>query len=470
MVIMCSSIDKWRNYFESADGDIFEVIKQAVVVAALDHPKEFKLERDGIAEKLFSCLMTRCHHSCDHEGLSILSGKQVESEERVKSNLVESGVCGGSDVRSGGKVITSSTNDNLTGNHVSNFSYDEAEALTEEIEEENQMVGEVLRIKEILLNRENESPKELYDSLRRLQLMALSVSTLKVTEIGKAVNNLRKHKSKDISDLSRTLVNDWRSLVDDWVSATKAIRAAATDGSPDSVNPMHPSLKAAATDGSPDSVNPTAVDEEEEEGLPSPPLDEAFFATQPTSMELSKFFDGMDEDGNLHNREEFDKSRVSGNRRTSQNPYRRPQHPVQNASLLKKENNSHMVPRQETVVKQTKPGNTDSAARRLAYSSFDHNKVSHETPLQPKKDTVGTRSLLSFDKHDKLQSSDEVSVRLKLEAAKRRLHEGYQQAENAKKQRTIQVMDFRDMPKKPSSGNKNSHVRPGHHNRSFGRR
>lgn len=35
---------------------------------------------------------------------------------------------------------------------VSNYSYDEAEALTEEIEEESQMFEEVLRIKEILAN------------------------------------------------------------------------------------------------------------------------------------------------------------------------------------------------------------------------------------------------------------------------------------------------------------------------------
>ena len=43
-------------------------------------------------------------------------------------------------------------------------------------------------------------------------------------------------------------------------------------------------------EGTPESVKPSAVDdEEEEEGLPSPPLDEgAFFATQPTSMELSE--------------------------------------------------------------------------------------------------------------------------------------------------------------------------------------
>lgn len=41
------------------------------------------------------------------------------------------------------------------------------------------------------------------------------------------------------------------------------------------------------TEGTPDSINPSVLDEEE--GLPSPPLDEgAFFATEPTSMELSR--------------------------------------------------------------------------------------------------------------------------------------------------------------------------------------
>lgn len=44
-----------------------------------------------------------------------------------------------------------------------------------------------------------------------------------------------------------------------------------------------------AEGGTPESVNPSVVDEEE--GLPSPPLDDlTFFATQPTSMEFSQVF------------------------------------------------------------------------------------------------------------------------------------------------------------------------------------
>ncbi|KAA8531389.1 hypothetical protein F0562_006115 [Nyssa sinensis] len=58
----------------------------------------------------------------------------------------------------------------------------------------------------------------------------------------------------------------WKDMVDEWVNATVAI---------------------VGVEGTPESVNPSVVDEEE--GLPSPLLDEgAFFATQPTSIELSQ--------------------------------------------------------------------------------------------------------------------------------------------------------------------------------------
>jgi len=43
------------------------------------------------------------------------------------------------------------------------------------------------------------------------------------------------------------------------------------------------------SEGTPDSVNPSVVEDEDEEGLPSPPMDEgALFAAPTGSMELSQ--------------------------------------------------------------------------------------------------------------------------------------------------------------------------------------
>jgi len=56
------------------------------------------------------------------------------------------------------KVNSASVDDPgvMNTNRVSNYSYGEAEALTDEIEEESQYVEEVFRIKDVLLNCEEE--------------------------------------------------------------------------------------------------------------------------------------------------------------------------------------------------------------------------------------------------------------------------------------------------------------------------
>ncbi|XP_020696654.1 probable mediator of RNA polymerase II transcription subunit 26b, partial [Dendrobium catenatum] len=87
---------------------------------------------------------------------------------------------------------------------------------------ESQIVGEVMKIKEILFNNQNESDSILYDSLRTLQLLHLSVETLKATKIGRTVNALRKHSYKQIQELAQTLVNRWKELVDEWVKSAAA--------------------------------------------------------------------------------------------------------------------------------------------------------------------------------------------------------------------------------------------------------
>ncbi|KAK1322590.1 hypothetical protein QJS10_CPA03g02032 [Acorus calamus] len=51
-----------------------------------------------------------------------------------------------------------------------------------------------------------ESEAELFDCLRRLGLIKISVEILKVTAIGRAISDLRKHNSKRIHHIVRTLI------------------------------------------------------------------------------------------------------------------------------------------------------------------------------------------------------------------------------------------------------------------------
>lgn len=437
------SLDNWRNYFRSANGDIFDIIDHAVMVAALDCPKEFKLRRDRIAEKLFTCKLTRCS-GCDRVELAVPSGNEFDDdEEDCKRDGCEFEAGGSKESK-----VNSCRDDHVSNQIVSNFSSgDIAEALTDEIEEESQVVGEVLRIKEILHNSRDESDSVLFESLRRLQLMALTVDTLKATEIGKAVNGLRKHGSKQIRHLARTLIEGWKDLVDEWVNATKAI-----------------------AEGTPDSVNPSVVDEEE--GLPSPPLDElAFFAGPSAGIELSQFFDGMDDFGNPRNSGEFIKNRESGRKPSveNQNIAKRKQQTPNEPNVLAKDNNSLQMKRQEAVVRpnkpSNKPSNTNSGPGRPLKQNMGQ-KVDNESKLQQKSDKAAINKKPLNSQHNKLKSSDEDAVQVKLEATKRKLQESYQLAENAKKQRTIQVMELHDLPKQ-GLGNRNPQLRPGNYNRHW---
>ncbi|KAG9454863.1 hypothetical protein H6P81_007767 [Aristolochia fimbriata] len=464
MAAKSERLDYWRNYFRGANSDIFEVIEYAIIVAATDCPQEFRLRRDRIAERLFSCRLTKCS-GCDRVELAV---PEQEEDGDLKGGFGGQG--GVETAGSGAKEskVNSSTDDRGDLHHFSNYSYNEAEALTDEIEEKSLTVAEVYRIKDVLNNHAEESESVIFESLRRLQLMELTVGTLKVTEIGKAVNGVRKHRSKQIRHLARTLIGEWKTMVDEWVNA-------ATDITGNCVN----------NGDSPDSVNPSV-------GLPSPPLDEGvFLATQPTSMELSQFFDGMDDDGifkNFENGDFFDdvnpvaespihikkeqKKPVDDNAQKVDLGYLRKPEP---ANKPTKTSAAVPVPSRSAAV---------SVPSRSAAVSVPSRSAAVSVPSRPQK--LGSESKTNGDiaklqqrapdkiqkkpssgSYNKSQSLDEdASVQVKLEATKRRLQEGYQQAENAKRQRTIQVMDLRDLPKQ-GLGQRNFHHKPGLHNRHF---
>lgn len=164
-----ASLDKWREYFRSANSDIFGIIEYAIMVAASDCPYDFKTNRDRIAEMLFTCKMTKCL-GCDRIELAVPSGGDgsEKSEDKYKSGVE----AGGSKDTKESKVMNSSSRDDdddddddngdhrdlmeMNVNQVGSFSFDDAEALTDEIEEESVFYLEVLRIKGIVDNYEDE--------------------------------------------------------------------------------------------------------------------------------------------------------------------------------------------------------------------------------------------------------------------------------------------------------------------------
>ncbi|XP_074555766.1 putative mediator of RNA polymerase II transcription subunit 26b [Curcuma longa] len=439
MASSSGSVDYWRKFFRSADSDIFDVIEHAILVAASDYPEELRSRRDRIVEKFFIALLPRCF-ACDR-----VEPQGAEAEEGHGSVKRVAGA------EKDSKVDSCNDGPEFSHRVVSNYTFDEAEALTEEIEEEGQTLEEVLRIKEVLSNHHDESDNVLLESLRRLQLMELTVDVLKATEIGKAVNVLRKHASKQIRHLVRTLIDGWKVLVDEWVSATAAIAE-------NSVHSLH------------------SGEFEEEEGLPSPPLDEgALFAAQTTSIQLSAFFDGMDDDGNLRNSRDFDKQwETRRNQKENHEKWMQKQSvrdervesmkqeaqklAVSEEKLHSRRYDNEMKQSrpqrfsieqsnsQNILSKETKPLSAESGTGRpMRFTS--EQQIYAETKTKLPQDTAKLQRKLPMIPQDRSKCSEEASVRAKLEAAKRKLHEGYQQAENAKKQRTIQVMELQDLPK-----------------------
>ncbi|KAJ9544064.1 hypothetical protein OSB04_023771 [Centaurea solstitialis] len=489
MAVSKSRMDYFREFFRTANADIFEIIEGAIMMAASDCPKEFRIRRDGIAQILFSSKLVKCNgchhkelalplddhddddddHDHDHDGGHDDDDDDDLGVKKFKNKLTDGD--GNWSTKGSSKVIDDSRNDdddeddddvgikydsrndddedddgddghkdlevNENNHQISNYSYGDAEALTDEIEAESQIFDEVMRIKEIVDNIQDESLSVVCNSLRKLQLMGISVDTLKATEIGKSVNPLRKHASKDVRQIARTLIEMWKEMVDEWVNAT---------------------TKIAVSDATPESMNPSVLDEEE--GLPSPPLDDlSFLNPHSMSLELSEFFDGMDDYGNPRKSREFNKNRNNGGKppigKHNASKWKQ-QKPLNEQTVIPKEGMNSFVTKQPDSVKPSKPPIVNSSPGRRMKPNMERKLQNTEKPTLPKRPMAPQR---------KPRSSDEETVQDKLELTKRKLQERYQQAENAKRQRTIQVMELHDLPKQ-GMPLKNQHMRPGNnHNR-----
>ncbi|KAL0709212.1 hypothetical protein Bca4012_016190 [Brassica carinata] len=406
-----ASLDRWRDYFRRGDSDIFEIIDHAIMVAATDCPIKFKSRRDKIAELLFSCRVTRCT-GCEHHSELSLPGEDDAVDD-----------VGGCSKES--KAGNSSRGDNTHINQiVGSYNYDdEAEALSDAIEEFSMVSKEVVRIKEIFLNKDNEPHSLILESLRKLKLMSLDVDVLKSTEIGKAVNGLRKHASDHIAQLAKTLIAEWKELVDQWVNTTKEI---------------------AGAEGTPESANPSVVDEEE--AFPSLPYGVDIFTPEANGFEMlnGDFFDSLDFDGNPCNSVEYNTSREDQRRPQKRRPEGRTQMRTQDAIKPLSSADGTRRPLKH---------NTEQRLRNEV-GSVHKPMIQRSKPLstEQKRKAPGPPQ----EKHKGFDAD------AKFEFAKRKLQESYQHHDNAKKQRTIQVLDTI-----PQQGQKPQLKRPGMNNRSW---
>nr|GMD00283.1 probable mediator of RNA polymerase II transcription subunit 26B [Ipomoea batatas] len=269
------------------------------MVAAVDYPNELRKNRVFITEMVFACIVTKCF-GCNNVELVVPNAYGEEVEAKLRANAVNEAGKSSDIIDDNNKTadegddrnerFENSENAAAAANQTSNSGLEDAdEVLSDGIDEECRNIVEVMRIKGILDNHGDEKCEAVViDSLRKLQSMTLSLETLKVTDIGKSVSPLKKKESKQIKQLARGLIADWTAKVDEWAESIEA---------------------AEGTECTPESSKPPV--EEEEGGLPSPPMDEGAFFTL-SAMELTKFFDDFDEDGNLQISWDFNETHEDG--------------------------------------------------------------------------------------------------------------------------------------------------------------
>ncbi|KAG8079554.1 hypothetical protein GUJ93_ZPchr0007g6174 [Zizania palustris] len=306
------SMDYWLGLFRGAGDNIFDAIDVAITVAASDHPAALRARRDALAERLYTAHLVS-------GAPSVVPPTGVPTTEAPAAQLHPEGAA----------------------SVPSLCSSDRAEVITDDgvPRREDPVAAEAESIKTILLNNQEKSEATLLELLRRLQQLEFSVDTLTVTEIGKAVSSLRKHNSKQIRHHVRLLIEyghvfhlvfalynptffqsftlvvifdvncrGWKRIVDEWMSHRDTI-----------------------IDHTPQSMHPSSL-EQDERVLSTSSMDEgSLFATPSSSIWLSeenqgsKFFDGMDGDGNTTN----NGARDNGRRYTrNQEPARRPLPPT----------------------------------------------------------------------------------------------------------------------------------------------
>jgi hypothetical protein len=219
-------------------------------------------------------------------------------------------------------------------------------------------------------------------------------------------------------------------------------------------------------DHTPQSVDASCLDGEG--GLPSPPMDEAaLFATPCTSIQLSEFFDDMDDDGNITSAAKESVQCYQGNQEVVKDQPAMDQSydPEQNwrldqSTVKQSRANEHInwqARQQSNMGTQSKPSSAAFGPGRPQMSHLEQKspemgpKKKQDISMAQRRPKPATLNQPSA-RHDEnsIRAKLELAKDAKLEATKRKLQEGYQEFNNAKKQRTIQMVDPQDLPKQGS--------------------
>ncbi|CAM0873544.1 unnamed protein product [Alopecurus aequalis] len=401
------SLDYWRGFFSGARASIFDAIDAAIRVAAADSPDGLRAHRDAIAHRLYTVLPPA------EEAAMVAAPAFAGPPPKLPE---------------------------AAGSVPSLCSFDGAAIAHRH---GDPVAAEVFRVKAALSSSQQMSEDQLLQLLQRLKQLKFTVDTIKVTDIGKAVKQLRKHGSKQIRQLVRSLIEDWQSIVSEWVSNDAGI-----------------------VDHTPQSMDASCL-EQEEGGLPFPPTDEAaFFATPCSSIQLMEFFDDMDDDGNVRTDAKEGEQQHPANQESikEQTPIGQRYDPVENwrldQSAVRKSRlrgpfgwQTGQQPITETQEKPSNaafgPGRPDRLHSESIGSEMRPKQLQVISVAQTQRRPRPTIPNQLPSPHDQssFRAKLELAKNAKLEVTKRKLQEGYQEFSNAKQQRTVQMVDPQDLPK-----------------------
>ncbi|ONM25613.1 putative mediator of RNA polymerase II transcription subunit 26b [Zea mays] len=423
------SRDYWLGFFRGAGDNIFDAIEAAITVAASDHPAALRERRDGIAERLFTALLVTSAAAAAAGAAAAAPG---------------GGAAGGTPVA--GAPTPAQLHPEGAASVPSLCSSDRAEAIADDAAPrcDDPVLAETERIKAVLLSDQEKPEAELLELLRRLQELDLAFDTLDATAIGKAVANFRKHSSKQIRNLVRSLIEDWKHTVDVWIAHRRD----------------------AVVDQTPQSMGPSSL-EQEDRGAASTHMDEGdLFATPSTTIRLSE--ENMDGDGSIMTND----SRDCGQRypMMNQEPARRPPpmgqrydpEPCWRQSRPQELSNGQ-TKEQFVAEMLARPSSVESGPGRPQARPRQQHQDTPAAQARPQP-AASEKPAAQLDANS-VRAKLELAKNAKLEATKRKLQEGYQESDNgmraaaaamAKKQRNVQMVGPQNLPKQGNTNNNRS--------------